>query len=83
GFSRIPLMQWAAPEYSSEQDKIQSLSQRMEKLRLHYRKVEKQVISPLPGMGASPYPVTTALSTPESITALSFFLSCSASRSAR
>ncbi len=44
GFSRIPLMQWAAPEYSSEQDKIQSLSQRMEKLRLHYRKVEKQDI---------------------------------------
>ncbi|WP_436370440.1 hypothetical protein, partial [Escherichia coli] len=37
-------MQWAAPEYSSEQDKIQSLSQRMEKLRLHYRKVEKQDI---------------------------------------
>ncbi len=34
-------------------------------------------------MGASPYPVTTALSTPESITALSFFLSCSARRSAR
>ncbi|MGK3256777.1 hypothetical protein ACSLNA_25870, partial [Escherichia coli] len=27
GFSRIPLMQWAAPEYRSEQGKIQSLSQ--------------------------------------------------------
>ncbi len=44
GFSRIPLMQWAAAEYSSEQDKIQSLSQRMEKLRLHYLKVEQQDI---------------------------------------
>nr|WP_250151361.1 hypothetical protein [Escherichia coli] len=30
GFSRIPLMQWAAPEYRSEQGKIQSLSQQME-----------------------------------------------------
>ncbi|WP_371128474.1 MobQ family relaxase [Escherichia coli] len=44
GFSRIPLMQWAAPEYRSEQGKIQSLSQQMEKLRQHYRKVEKQDI---------------------------------------
>lgn len=43
-FSRIPLMQWAAPEYRSEQGKIQSLSQQMEKLRQHYRKVEKQDI---------------------------------------
>lgn len=37
-------MQWAAPEYRSEQGKIQSLSQQMEKLRQHYRKVEKQDI---------------------------------------
>ncbi|MGT8070833.1 MobQ family relaxase, partial [Escherichia coli] len=44
GFSRIPLMQWAAPEYRSEQEKIQSLNQQMEKLRQHYRKVEKQDI---------------------------------------
>ena len=44
GFSRIPLMQWAAPEYRSEQGKIQSLSQQMEKLRQHYRKLEKQDI---------------------------------------
>ena len=44
GFSRIPLMQWAAPEYRSEHGKIQSLSQQMEKLRQHYRKVEKQDI---------------------------------------
>ncbi len=44
GFSRIPLMQWAATEYRSEQGKIQSLSQQMEKLRQHYRKVEKQDI---------------------------------------
>lgn len=44
GFSRIPLMQWAAPEYRSEQGKIQSLSQQMEKLRQHYRRVEKQDI---------------------------------------
>ncbi|ECI3780640.1 MobA/MobL family protein [Salmonella enterica subsp. diarizonae] len=42
GLSRIPLMQWTAQEYNSKQNKIQSLSQRMEKLRLHYRKVEKQ-----------------------------------------
>ncbi len=28
-------MQWAAPEYRSEQGKIQSLSQQMEKLRQH------------------------------------------------
>ncbi|EBO8296282.1 conjugal transfer protein [Salmonella enterica] len=44
GLSRIPLMQWVAPEYSSEQDKIRSLSQRMEKLRQHHWKVEKQDI---------------------------------------
>ena len=36
GFSRIPLMQWVAPEYGREQEKIQSLSQRMEKLRQHH-----------------------------------------------
>ncbi|HDP1591597.1 TPA: MobA/MobL family protein [Escherichia coli] len=41
GFSRIPLMQWVAPEYGREQEKIQSLSQRMEKLRQHHWKVEK------------------------------------------
>ncbi|WP_268629363.1 MobQ family relaxase, partial [Escherichia coli] len=39
GFSRIPLMQWVAPEYGREQEKIQSLSQRMEKLRQHHWKV--------------------------------------------
>ncbi|HBL7546002.1 TPA: MobQ family relaxase [Escherichia coli] len=44
GFSRIPLMQWVAPEYGREQEKIQSLSQRMEKLRQHHWKVEKQDI---------------------------------------
>ena len=44
GFSRIPLMQWGAPEYGREQEKIQSLSQRMEKLRQHHWKVEKQDI---------------------------------------
>ncbi|WP_269224855.1 hypothetical protein, partial [Escherichia coli] len=42
GFSRIPLMQWAAPENRREQGKIQSLSQQMEKLRQQYRKEEKQ-----------------------------------------
>lgn len=44
GFSRTPLMQWVAPEYGREQEKIQSLSQRMEKLRQHHWKVEKQDI---------------------------------------
>ncbi|NVL83731.1 conjugal transfer protein, partial [Escherichia coli] len=39
GFYRIPLMQWAAPEYRSEQGKMQSLSQQTEKLPQHYRKV--------------------------------------------
>ncbi|HDY2465980.1 TPA: MobA/MobL family protein [Escherichia coli] len=43
-FSRIPLMQWVAPEYGREQEKIQSLSQRMEKLRQLHWKVEKQDI---------------------------------------
>ncbi len=41
-FFPYSLMQWAAPEYRSEQGKIQSLSQQMEKIRQHYRKVEKQ-----------------------------------------
>ena len=38
-------MQWAAPEYRSEQGKIQSLKPANgKKLRQHYRKVEKQDI---------------------------------------
>lgn len=44
GLSRIPLMQWASPEYNKKQEKIQNLSARMKTLNEHYNTVKKQDI---------------------------------------
>lgn len=42
--SRIPLMQWASPEYNKKQEKIQALSTRMKTLNEHYHTIKKQDI---------------------------------------